>query len=81
MAIQDFAGKRVLASTCQKPFVTAGSFQEFRVLEVSPSGNYVRLMNPWGHKVWHLVAVVTVLETLVMPEPYPRMRTPEGVAT
>ena len=74
MAISDFIGKRVLASTQTRPYATAGSFTEFRVLEVSPSGNYVRMVDAYGRKVWYLTAVVTVLETLVLPEPYPRSK-------
>lgn len=69
--IADFVGKRILCTT-----KSVGSFrgpiEEVKVLELSPSANYVRLMNEYGRKYWRPVTDVAVIETLVMPEPYPK---------
>lgn len=70
MDLRDLVGRRVLATTSIHR--TVGSIQEYRILEVSPSGNYTRIMDAFGHKIWRLSTDLIVVETLVMPEPYPR---------
>lgn len=42
--------------------------QEFKVLEISPSGNWIRLMNVCGNKFWRAVMEVAVVEELKVLE-------------
>ena len=63
MEIKELLGKRVLVTP-------KGSFRnaradEVKILEVSPSGNWVKLMGPHGNKYWMPVAEFTLIETLV----------------
>lgn len=45
--------------------------EEYRVLEFSPKGEWVRLMNPHGLKFWAPAKDVGVIETLAQPEKVP----------
>ena len=63
MAIIELVGKRVLLK------VGVGSFRgsdvtEYRILEVSPSGVWVKLMNLNGHKFWKPLADIAFVEEL-----------------
>ena len=65
MNVNELVGKRCLlqlggTSQWQRKEVT-----EYRVLEVSPSGNWVKMMNLFGNKFWRPVAEVALIEILV----------------
>jgi hypothetical protein len=61
--INDLAGKRILAKAGTTP-TWYSTVEEYRVLEVSPSGNWVRLMNAHGNKFWRAVTEVSFVEEL-----------------
>lgn len=42
----------------------AVTVDEFKILEVSPSGNWVKLMNLNGRKFWRSAAEISVIEQL-----------------
>ncbi len=52
-----FLNRRILINLCKMPI-------EKKVLEVSPSGDYVKLENQNGHKEWLETKNIEVLEVL-----------------
>lgn len=63
MIILELIGKRALLK------VSAGRWgnpdvDEYKVLEVSPSGNWIKLMNSNGRKYWKAIADVALVEVL-----------------
>ena len=42
-----------------------GPVQEFKVLEISPSGNWLKLMNTNGNKFWRAIAEISFVEELL----------------
>ena len=65
-------GKRILAKVGNR---YSSNVDEFRVLELSPSGRWTRLMNVNGVKFWTatteigVVEVLTTLDALLDPRP------------
>ena len=60
----DLVGKRMLLQVKSGRYSSNDEVTEFRVIEVSPSGNWVKLMNIYGNKFWRPVANVAVVEEL-----------------
>ena len=63
MNITELLGKRCLLQ------VNAGRFSsqkvdEYKVLEIAPSGNWVKLQSIYGNKFWRPVAEVSFVEEL-----------------
>jgi hypothetical protein len=72
MTAAELVGKRALVKLNTATWSGAGgTLEEVRVLEVSPSGNFVRLMTAFGRKVWRPCLEVAVLEELKTLEPSP----------
>lgn len=69
MLASEFVGKRILATV--KGFGYGSQIEEYQVLEVSPSGNYIRLMNAFGKKFWKPIVEVQPVEMLLKIEPNP----------
>jgi fructose-specific phosphotransferase system component IIB len=65
--IKDFIGRRILVSSKYGYLV-----EELKVLEVSPAGTYVRVMDVHGRKYWRGVVEVLMVEALTDFEPRPR---------
>jgi hypothetical protein len=65
--VTTLVGKRILATLDATTFGRRCP-EEYRVLEVSPSGNFVRLQNAHGNKFWRMAGEVAVLEELKIPE-------------
>jgi len=59
--VDDLVGKRMLLRLGGYGSPPA---DEFRILEVSPSGNWVKLQNLHGNKFWRARAEVAVVEEL-----------------
>jgi hypothetical protein len=69
MMVQELIGKRVLA-TDPKVYGTT-SVVELKIVEVSPSGNWVKVMNAHGNQFWRATAQLVVVEVLTVPESKP----------
>lgn len=72
--VAELVGKRLLLKFGTAPaFSRNVEIQEYRVLEVSPSGNWVKLMGMHGNKFWKPVVDVLVVEELkpLRPPPEP----------
>jgi len=62
MNIQECVGKRCLLKL-NKGY--GGEVQEFKVLEVSPSGNWVKLLSNYGgNKFWRTISDIGFVELL-----------------
>lgn len=74
MKISELVGKRLLLKFGTAPaFSRTAEIQEYRVLEVSPSGNWVKLMGLHGNKFWKPCVDVAIVEELkpLVPEARP----------
>ena len=71
MNITDLIGKRILAKAPSRGYNSGEQIAEFKILEVSPSGNWVKLMNLGGHRYWTAVTQVAFVEELKSIEPAP----------
>lgn len=63
MDIRDLIGKRCLVKTEQR-FGNSG-VREVRVLEVSPSGQWVKTQNEHGQKNWQATTSLSLVEILI----------------
>jgi hypothetical protein len=63
MDIRELIGKRCLVKGTSG-FRSSG-IQELKILEVSPSGNWVKAMNIDGRKFWQMVSDIAFVEVLV----------------
>ena len=61
--VTDLVGRRCLLTLTQR-YTSSVTVEEFRVLEVSPSGQFVRLMNTDGRKYWRAVGEARLVEEL-----------------
>ena len=66
----EYIGRRLLVKYDKRGF-GATDVIEIKILEVSPSGNWVRVMNEHGRKHWKPVIEVAVIEELKPLEPCP----------
>lgn len=73
MNIGDYVGKRILIREIGA-FGASKAVEEYRVLEVSPSGNYARIMNGFGRKFWKGVTEIHFVEELRAFEPHPEQK-------
>jgi hypothetical protein len=62
MDIRPLIHKRVLLTINNAPNGYRETIQEYKVLELSPSGNFVKLQNTFGSKFWR--ALVEVLQEM-----------------
>jgi len=65
MDIKNFVGKRCLLKISNGGYSNHGNVDEYKVLELSPSGNWVKVMNLYGNKFWRLVTEISFLEELI----------------
>lgn len=68
--VTDHVGKRVLMTVKENGYASP-RIEEWKILEASPSGNYVRIMNCHGNKHWHPIIACSIVETLTPLEPNP----------
>ena len=64
MNISDYVGKRCLLNVKEGSWSRGDAVNEFKILEVSPSGNWVKLLNMNGYKFWKSVTVISFVEEL-----------------
>ena len=72
MDARELIGKRVLLSQPKSYYGT--SVEECKILEVSPSGVWVKVMNIHGNKYWKETAKVSVVEVLQAKPEYPQSK-------
>lgn len=64
MKILELLHKRVLVATKTNGYNSAQTVEEIKILEISPSGNWVKIQNSNGAKFWKSVSDVTPIEVL-----------------
>jgi len=72
MTINDLLHKRVLVAEKENSYRSEKTVKEIKVLEISPSGNWVKIQNDNGNKFWkHYsdIIPIEVLETLNKDKP------------
>lgn len=62
MRVTDLVGKRALV-TIKEGYNS--KVTEVKFIEVSPSGNWVKIMNMHGTKIWKPVHEIALVETLI----------------
>jgi len=70
MNIIELIGKRILIS--DSTGFGRASVNEVKVIEVSPSGNWVKLMNMYGNKFWKPLKDISLVEVLKSIEKPPK---------
>lgn len=66
MDVRQLVGKRMLAKIdSARRYYGSTAIDEYRVLEVSPSGQWVKLMGIHGNKFWRAVSEVGFVEQLI----------------
>jgi hypothetical protein len=70
MNMNEFVGKRCLLVVRNGSW-DKGTTNEFKILEVSPSGNWTKLMNLFGNKFWSATETIALVEVLKEFEKYP----------
>ena len=65
MNFQDILNKRCLLKISNPNRFTKADVTEFKVLEISPSGAWVKLLNLNGYKFWRAGVDISFVEELV----------------
>jgi len=71
MNIANLVGKRVLLKVGNSGYERNTDVTEYRVIEISPSGIWAKLMNLYGHKFWKPVQEIAFVEELREIRPAP----------
>lgn len=71
MNLKELLHKRILVSEKTNSYNSASIVTELKILEVSPSGNWVKVQNMNGNKYWKHVSDVVPIEILESIESKP----------
>lgn len=64
MKLQDLVHKRCLVASKSNSFNSKSEVEEIKILEVSPSLNWVKIQNDYGKKIWKCASDVVIIEVL-----------------
>ena len=64
ISIQDLLGKRCLLKVSNGRWNNQ-NVDEYRVLEISPSGTFTKIMNIYGNKYWKPTSEISFVEELI----------------
>jgi len=73
MNLKELVHKRILVAEKQQGYNAKQTVEEYKILEVSPSGNFVKLQNMNGNKFWKTSADIIPIEILIETETKPRL--------
>ena len=79
--MNDLIGKRLLTSDGTARGYGPVQVVEIKLLEVSPSGRWVRVMNEYGRKHWQEADKINVIEELRTLERCPQPEITKNTAT
>lgn len=71
MNISELLHKRVLVAVKERGYSQQSVVEEIKVLEVSPSGNWVKVQNMNGNKFWKHQSDIVPVEVLASLETKP----------
>lgn len=70
--LQNLVGKRILmVSGNGRIYNQATQVDEYKILEISPSGNWVKVMDKFGSKIWKTSSDIQPIEILAEFEKRP----------
>lgn len=72
MNIHELLHKRILVSEKERGYSSKQTLEEIKILEISPSGNWVKIQNMNGNKYWKHssdIVPIEVLSSLDMDKP------------
>ena len=72
MNVNEILGKRCLMRIGVKDRYASKKVDEYKILEISPSGNWAKLMNIYGSKFWTEVTNIALVEVLTILETCPQ---------
>ena len=65
MIITELINKRILIKQHTRTYGGNENIEEVKVLEVSPSNNWTKLMNSNGNKYWRKTQDISLIEVLI----------------
>lgn len=74
MEFKDLLYKRVLVAKKQSYYSKEQTVEELKILEISPSGEWVKVMNMHGQKHWQHRTSITPVEVLADLEKNPNSK-------
>jgi len=69
--MNEYINKRVLLKLGNSTYARNAGIDEYKILEISPSNNFVKLMNIYGNKFWKPMAEIAIVEVLKELPKYP----------
>jgi hypothetical protein len=63
--------RRVLMAAKRNGFDSTCTVEEFTILEISPSGKFIKIRNMDGRKYWKVISDIQIIETLETIEKSP----------
>lgn len=64
MLLNELIGQRLLVKGLSGRYGSNQTVDEIKIIELSPSGNWVKIMNGYGSKFWKAVSDIAVIEVL-----------------
>lgn len=64
MNLFDLLHKRILVAEKGRGYSSPQTVEELKILEISPSGNWVKIQNMNGQKFWKSASDITPIEVL-----------------
>ena len=71
MQFKDLLHKRILVSRKARSYGTEQIVEELKILEIAPSGNWIKVMDMNARKYWKHYSDITPIEVLAMVEKRP----------
>jgi hypothetical protein len=62
--LNDLIGKRILVKTLAVRYGVGSSVEEIKIVEISPSGNWIKILNGHGSKFWKAASDIALIEVL-----------------
>lgn len=72
MKIQELVHKRILVATKRSGYSQSSEIEEIKILEISPSQNFIKIMNMNGNKYWKHSRDIVPIEILAFLEKSPK---------
>ncbi len=60
----DLIGKRCLLKINKNRYYKPSNIEEFKIIEISPSQNFIKLLSIYGNKFWTPIAETSLIEVL-----------------
>jgi len=64
MNVNELLHKRILVAEKESGYRSGQKIEEIKVLEISPSANWVKIQNQYGKKFWKSAADIVPIEIL-----------------